>query len=65
MADTEHCVKWIAAPVCTEIVILEANYSWVKVPKLSVSGQNIPGTWVFHHKHTPDGNIKKYKARFC
>ena len=25
----------------------------------------LPGTWVFHHKNLPSGEIKKYKGRHC
>ena len=64
MADTDHQDKWIAA-ARAEIAVLEANHTWVKVAKSSAKSKIVPGTWVFCRKRTPDGEIKKYKARFC
>jgi hypothetical protein len=49
----------------TEIAVLEANKTWIEVTKSSAKSKIVPGTWVFRRKRTPDGEIKKYKARFC
>jgi hypothetical protein len=64
MADTEHCDKWIAT-ARAKIAVLEANHTWQEVTKSSAKTKIIPGTWVFRLKCTPDGEIKKYKARYC
>jgi hypothetical protein len=63
MADPDRD-KWITA-ARAEIAVLEANNTWIEVLKSSAKGKIIPGTWVFRRKRTPDGEIKKYKARFC
>jgi hypothetical protein len=49
MADTEHRDKWIAA-ARAEVAVLEANKTWVEVPKSSAKGKIIPGTWIFRRK---------------
>jgi hypothetical protein len=64
MADTEHLNKWIAA-ARAEITVLEANETWDEVSQSSTTAKIIHGTWVFHRKRTPNGEITKYKARFC
>jgi hypothetical protein len=64
MDDVEDRDKWIAA-ARAEIAILEANHTWQEVTKSSAKTKIIPGTWVFRRKRTPDGEIKKYKARYC
>jgi hypothetical protein len=64
MSDVSHRDKWVAA-ARAEIAVLEANNTWKEVTKSSADGKIIPGTWVFRRKRTPDGEIKKYKARFC
>jgi hypothetical protein len=62
--DVDHREKWIAA-ARAEIAVLEANNTWSEVTKSSAKTKIVPGTWVFRRKRTPDGEIKKYKARFC
>jgi hypothetical protein len=64
MSDVMHRDKWVAA-ARAEIAVLEANNTWKEVTKSSANGKIIPGTWVFRRKRTPDGEVKKYKARFC
>jgi hypothetical protein len=64
MDDVMYSDKWVAA-ARAEIAVLEANNTWKEVTKASARGKIIPGTWVFRRKRTPDGAIKKYKARFC
>ena len=48
-----------------EISQLEAINSWDEVDISDAKSKIIPGTWVFCIKRTPDGEIKKCKARFC
>ena len=60
-ADRE---KWIQA-ARIEIAALEAMECWDEVPMSSAKGKIIPGTFVFRRKRSPDGEIKKYKGRFC
>ena len=59
-------VEWRKASL-TEITDLEKKETWVEVNIYDVpKGETIlPGTWVFRRKRTPDGTIKKYKARYC
>ena len=49
----------------TEIDELVQHGTWEEVDKATVTGQILPGTWTFKRKRTPDGQIKKYKARWC
>jgi hypothetical protein len=64
MADTEHVSKWRAAAE-TEIRTLEQMGTWIEVPQTEASSQILPGTWAYRRKRSPDGEIKKYKARYC
>jgi hypothetical protein len=64
MADREHVEEWKKA-MATEISTLESLDSWVEVDVSDAQSRIIPGTWVFKIKRTPDGDIKKRKARFC
>jgi hypothetical protein len=63
MADPDK-EKWLEA-ARVEIEALESNRTWQEVPKSAAETKIIPGTWVFRRKRTPDGEIKKYKGRFC
>ena len=63
MADVDK-EKWLEA-ARLEIKALESNRTWKEVPKSAAETKIIPGTWVFRRKRTPDGEIKKYKGRFC
>jgi hypothetical protein len=38
---------------------------WVEVPMTKATTKILPVTWATRHKHSPDGKIKKYKARYC
>jgi hypothetical protein len=64
MDNIENCDRWITA-AHAKITILEANNTWREVTKSSAEAKIISGTWVFRRKHTPDGEIKKYKVRYC
>ena len=56
--------KWLDAAE-SEIRSLEGKGTWVEVPVTQAQTKILPGTWVFRRKRTPDGQIKKYKARYC
>ena len=64
LADTEHHHEWMEAAQ-KEIQSLEKLGSWEEVDISEAKSKVIPGTWVFRCKRTPDGEIKKRKARFC
>ena len=64
MSDS-HKEKWLAAAE-EEIRALERHGAWLEVPFDEARNKNIvPSTWVFKVKRTPDGDIKKFKARLC
>jgi hypothetical protein len=64
MADCENVQEWRKA-MDIEIKALESLGSWQEVDISDAKTRIIPGTWVFKVKRTPDGEIKKRKARFC
>ena len=64
MANTVNCQGWLEAAV-NEISALEAKGTWEEVDILQAVSQILPGTWVFHCKHMPDGMVLKLKARYC
>ncbi len=51
----------------TEVGELEEHNTWTVVPLSSIpEGANIlPSTWAFKHKRYPNGESRKFKARFC
>jgi Predicted membrane protein len=57
----EKCIE--AAEI--EIRSLESKNTWIEVPKSSSKSRILPGTWVFCRKQSPDGSIRKCKARYC
>jgi hypothetical protein len=57
-------VTWIEAAVA-EIRSLEDKNCWDEVPISEATSPVLPGTWTFRLKRTPDGEIQKYKARYC
>lgn len=59
-----HQAKWLEAAQI-EISALEKKHTWVEVPMSDARSKIIPGTWVFRVKRTPDGEIKKFKGRYC
>ena len=64
MADTANASAWRSA-AAKEIVSLERNATWIEVTTDTAKTKILPGTWVFRRKRTPDGEISKYKARYC
>ena len=64
MNDAAHVDDWRAAAL-KEIRELEAKDCWDVVSKSSAKGKIIPVTWVFRRKRSPDGQFRKFKARFC
>jgi hypothetical protein len=65
MAEPEdQRVKWIEA-MEIEIKELESHTTWDEVNIQDAKTKILPGTWVFRRKRTPDGEIRKYKARYC
>ena len=65
MSETDQSEKWREA-ARIEIQSLEKMNTWTEVPMhLAKSHTILPGTWVFKRKRTPDGTIKKHKARYC
>jgi hypothetical protein len=65
MAESEdQRVQWIEA-MKIEIHELESHGTWDEVPITDAKTKITPGTWVFRRKRTPDGEIRKSKARYC
>ena len=65
MAESEpHRSHWLKAAQ-SEISALEGKHCWQEVPNTEATNKILPGTWVFRRKRTPDGEVKKYKARYC
>ena len=60
----EHRTKWMAAAQA-EISALESKGTWKEVPATEATSRILPGTWVFRVKRKPDGEIKKFKSRYC
>ena len=65
MSDTpQNVVRWMEA-AAKEIASLEKNGTWFEVDMSVAKTRILPGTWVFRRKRTPDGEISKFKARYC
>ena len=65
MLEPDQVEKWTEA-ASTEIQSLEKMNTWTEVPIHDAKSQTVlPGRWVFKCKRTPDGTIKKHKARYC
>ena len=62
--NSEHKEKWIEA-MTLEVHQIEGANTWSEVPVSQALDKIIPGTWVLRIKRFPDGEIKKFKARFC
>jgi hypothetical protein len=63
MADPDR-LKWLEAAEA-EILSLESKNTWIEIDLDEAKGKILPGTWVFRRKRSPDGAIKKFKARYC
>ena len=61
---SEDRSKWIESAQ-VEISALVKQGTWIEVPHSDAKTKILPGTWTFRHKRTPDGEIKKYKGRYC
>ena len=48
-----------------EVHDLEEKATWDEVDKSTAETPILPGTWVFRKKRSPDGTLRKLKARFC
>ena len=64
MCDVNNLDEW-KATMHKKISQLEVLKCWEEVDISDAKAKIIPGTWVFKIKHSLDGKIKKYKARFC
>ena len=56
--------QWIAAAKA-EIQALIDQDTWKEVPMSEAETKILPGTWAFRRKRSPDGEIRKYKGRYC
>lgn len=56
--------RWVASAV-EEIEKLESIDCWEEVPMSEATTKILPGTWAFRRKRTPDGEVKKWKGRYC
>ena len=64
MADEALRFEWIKAAEA-EVRVLEKNNTWVETDYEEATERILPGTWAFRIKRTPDGEIKKFKGRYC
>ena len=64
MDDTEYREQWKEA-MKNEVEQLEQHGTWVEVPIEDAKTKILPLTWVLRRKRTPDGEVKKLKARLC
>jgi hypothetical protein len=64
MSDPEQRDLWRAS-MQEEISALETHGTWDEVEISDARSKILPGTWVLRLKRSPDGEIKKFKSRFC
>lgn len=64
LKDTDRLDGWMKA-AATEIADLEAKDAWDEVPLAQATSQVVPLVWTFRIKRSPDGEVKKLKARIC
>jgi hypothetical protein len=64
MNDTDNKQEWKRA-MAQEIQQLEDHGTWEQVPISNAKTKILPLTWVLYCKQSPDGEIKKLKARIC
>jgi len=50
-----------------EVASLESKNTWTVIPRSSIpeGTKVVPGTWVQRIKRLPDGQLSKFKSRFC
>ena len=50
-----------------EIKTLQSMQTWIEIPRRLIpsNAKVLDGTWVFARKRNPEGEITKYKGRFC
>jgi hypothetical protein len=64
MTDTDNKEEWKMA-MAQEIQQLEDHGTWEQVPISNAKTKILPLTWVLRRKRSPDGEIRKLKARIC
>jgi hypothetical protein len=64
MADIVHHVDWQKSAV-KEVLALVEKGTWEEVDISTATSKILPGTWVFRRKRNPDGEIVKFKGRYC
>ena len=64
MQDPQNRDAWRESALA-EIRQLESKGTWKEVPLSDATSRVLPGTWVFRQKRRPDGEIKKFKSRYC
>ena len=64
MKDAENMSKWWEC-MEAEIQQLSTKNTWLEVPLSQAKTKVLPGTWVLRRKRNPDGEISKYKGRYC
>jgi hypothetical protein len=64
MSDPVHRERWRDS-MQSEITALESHGTWDEVDISDATSKILPGTWVLRLKRSPDGEIKKYKSRYC
>jgi hypothetical protein len=62
--DADNKEEWKTA-MAQEIQQLEDHGTWEQVPTSNARTKVLPLTWVLCRKRSPDGEIKKLKARIC
>jgi hypothetical protein len=64
MTDTDNKQEWKRA-MAQEIQQLEDHGTWEQVQISDAKTKILSLTWVLRRKRSPDGEIKKLKARIC
>jgi hypothetical protein len=64
MADPGHHAQWIES-MQKEITALKTHGTWDEVDISDAKFKILSGTWVLHRKRSSDGDIRKYKSRYC
>ena len=44
---------------------MESESCWTEVPISDATTKILPGTWTFRRKRNPDGEVQKFKGRYC